>query len=305
MTVSDTALAAPISYVRARNGSIDLMRLIAAAVIVLFHARAPGGVFMTPAVAAFSAILAFNACNRAPSASSSAQRARRFLQPFLIWVALFGLLRSLDAFLSGQPIGETLIAWFPPRGTMHHLWFLPFGFAVAILAPPALAWLRMISGDPACIMFLVLGACGWLLFWQGMDLPQGIRIFGLYLPSVMLGMALVLVPNRPEHLLYAFLTVLLLGLGLRNLGVNNSAQIFLGLPVVIAALALPLPDGRLTRLAAELSLAVYLIHPLIMAIILRLTPLAFGTPELGLTVLAASAAAGVATLKSPARRLFL
>lgn len=305
MTVSDTALPAPISYVRARNGSIDLVRLIAAAVIVLFHARAPGGIFMTPAVAAFSAILALNACNRIQIAGGAVQRARRFLQPFLIWAALFGLLRSLDAFLSGEAVGETLLAWLPPSGTMHHLWFLPFGFAVASLAPPALYRLRMMLGDPASATVLVLGACVWLLVWQGLDLPKGIRVFGLYLPSALLGMALVLVPNRPEHLFCAFMTVLLIGLGLRNLGVNNSAQIFLGLPIVIAALALPLPDLRLTRLAADLSLAVYLIHPLVMAIILRLTPLGFGTPELGLAVLSVSAAAGLALLKSPARRLFL
>lgn len=305
MTFADTAPAAPANFVRTRNGSIDLMRLLAAAVIVLFHARAPGGFFMTPAVAAFSAILAFNACNRPQTAGGAAQRARRFLQPFLIWAALFGLLRSFDALLSGEAVGETLMAWLPPRGTMHHLWFLPFGFAAATLAPPALSRLRMMLGDQVSVMFLVLGACGWLLFWQGLDLPKGIRVFGLYLPSVLLGMALVLVPNRREHLLYAFLTVLLIGLGLRDLGINNSAQLFLGLPVVIAALALPLPDGHLTRLAADLSLAVYLIHPLIMAILLRLTPLTFGTPELGLAVLSVSAALGVALLKSPARRLFL
>lgn len=305
MTLTDTALAARVSHSRTRNGTVDLVRLLAAIFIVLFHARAPGGMFMTPAVAAFAAILAFNACNSARAPGGLTRRADRYLRPFLAWLAVFVVVRTVDAVLSGVSVVDTLLTWFPPNGTMHHLWFLPFGFAVASLAPWCLHYLRALAGDAGSILILSLAACAWLVFWLGLELPPGVRIFGLYLPSVALGMALALVPQRPAPLLFAFLGCLLVGLCLRDLNVNNSAQIFFGLPVVIAALALPLPDSPVSRLAADLSLAIYLVHPIVMAVILRLTPLEFGSLSLGLAVLACSAAVGFVLLRIPLRRFFL
>lgn len=305
MTLTDITSATPTDRTRGRNGTIDLLRLLAAAIIVLFHARAPGGLFMTPAVAAFTAILAYNACRSEQRAGSSASRIRRFLQPFAVWVGIFVVLRSLDALLSGEPVAAALTSWFPPFGTMHHLWFLPFGFAVASLAPAVLRALRLRLGNPGALCLLVLLAVGWLVLWESLELPQGVRIFGLYLPSALLGMALTLVPLRPVPLFLAFLACLLGGLVLRELAVNNSAQIFLGLPVVIAALLFPMTETSASRLAAALSLAVYLIHPLIMAVVLRLTPLASGSGALGLAVLSLSLAGGVIILNTPLRRWLL
>ena len=188
---------------------------------------------------------------------------------------------------------------------MHHLWFLPFGFAVACLSPPAFRCLHRVAGPVGSATLLLLAACLWLILWESLTLPQGVRIFGRYLPSVALGMALASLPERPATMFYAFLVCLLTGLGLRELAVNNSAQIFLGLPIVAAALALPLPDSRSTRLTADLSLAVYLIHPLIMAVLLRLTGLQIGTAALGFATLSASVAFGLVLLYSPLRRLLL
>ena len=109
MTTTTCDLAPSPARTGGRNGTVDLVRLLAAAVIVLFHAHAPAGVFMTPAVAAFAAILAYNACKGSASGPAVlARRARRDLQPFAVWLAIFMALRVGGAIHSGGAVLPSL-----------------------------------------------------------------------------------------------------------------------------------------------------------------------------------------------------
>ena len=112
-----------------RNGFLDYLRLIAAFGIVWFHAAAPGYRIAYAGLPVFLVLLAL------PSRMGMADRARRLLLPFLIWSAVYALFRAWNAAEQGQALFE----WWKPRmfltGTSIHLWFLPFAFLVALVAP--------------------------------------------------------------------------------------------------------------------------------------------------------------------------
>jgi hypothetical protein len=112
-----------------RNGFVDYCRLIAAFGIVWFHSDAPGYRLAYVGLPFFLVLLAL------PSRMGMADRARRLLLPFLIWSAVYALFRAWNAAEQGQ----ALFGWWQPRmfltGTSIHLWFLPFAFLVALVAP--------------------------------------------------------------------------------------------------------------------------------------------------------------------------
>lgn len=290
-----------------RNGSIDLLRLVAACVIVLFHAHAPGEQFMVPAVAAFTAIASYNACAATIPLDlvNFGRKARRYLQPFAIWFLIYLALRLADGWISHETIATTLGSWLPPAGTMHQLWFLPFAFGIACAAPAI--YQRLCIGLPSSLVFplLLVFATSWLIIWQSLLLAPGLRVYGLFVPSAALGMALFVRRDRAFGPILALVVFATLGFGLRDRGIENSEQFYFGVPLVAAALALPLPGRIDTRFIAELSFATFLVHPLIIAILLRLTSFGPGTGALGFSALALSLAVGASVLALPVRRWLL
>lgn len=72
-----------------------------------------------------------------PLASSTRQRAKRLLRPFLLWSAIYGAFYGIRALQSWPGLVELTMWWGPFAGTARHLWFLPFAFASGVLA----AWL--------------------------------------------------------------------------------------------------------------------------------------------------------------------
>lgn len=112
-----------------RNGFVDYCRLIAAFGIVWFHTGAPGYLLAYAGLPFFLVLLAL------PSRMSMAERARRLLLPLLIWSAVYGLFRVWNAAEQGQALFGWWKPWMFLAGTSIHLWFLPFAFLVALVAP--------------------------------------------------------------------------------------------------------------------------------------------------------------------------
>ncbi len=248
---------------------------------------------MTPAVGIFTALVAYFAARSArPAAARPVHVARRYLRPFAIWALIFVVLRSADAIISGENVGQTLLIWIPPAGTMHHLWFLPFAAVVAWLSPRLAAVLRAGPGGWLGPTLLLVAATGWILLWDRAAPAQGLYVLGLYVPSALLGLMLAILPAEPGQHVRAGAAFVLLGTCLSLTGIPASTQILVGLPIVAAVLAMPSPSDKLTLRLAELSLWIYLAHPLVMAILLRLTDLQLGSPLLGVLVLAVTALVG-------------
>jgi surface polysaccharide O-acyltransferase-like enzyme len=128
-----------------RNGLVDYCRLLAAFGILWFHTETTGYRVGYIAVPFFLVLLSL------PSRSGLADRARRLLWPFLIWSVIYALARIAPALHSG---GD-LFAWWRPSmiftGTSTHLWFLPFAFLVAVVAP-------VLRGSGLALVAPVLGA---------------------------------------------------------------------------------------------------------------------------------------------------
>jgi peptidoglycan/LPS O-acetylase OafA/YrhL len=108
---------------------VDYCRLLAAFGILWFHTETTGYRIGYVAVPFFLVLLSL------PSRSGLADRARRLLWPFLVWSVIYALARIAPALHSG----DDLFGWWKPSmiftGTSTHLWFLPFAFLCAAVAP--------------------------------------------------------------------------------------------------------------------------------------------------------------------------
>lgn len=289
-----------------RNAGLDLLRLAAALVIVLFHAKAPGGALMPAALGIFAAtlgLLAMAGADRGGFDSLVRRRAGRLLRPFLLWAAVYLGLRLADAAATHEPLLPAIAGWFPPAGTMGPLWFLPFAFAASL---SLLALRRRVPGIATPRLVLPLATAGsalWLVILDRSDPAPGIAVFLAYEPALFFGVALAGAAASPVWLGLSGAAALGLGLILRAWGTGGTEQLVLSVPLLAAALAFGPPGTRATRAAADLSMAVYLLHVAVLAVMLRTLPFPLGSMELGAAGFAVSALLGRALLRSGLGRL--
>lgn len=280
----------------ARNGTLDLLRFAAAIAIVLFHAKAPGGWLVTPALTLFTVILTYQAGVAAerPFGLMLRQRSDRLLRPFAIWVTIYGLLRLADG---GFDLAA-LRSWLPPEGTMHQLWFLPFGFVISISVAAGARRLRALGPVAGAVLPIAAGAL-LAAFYTTLTLPPGLSVFLDYLPPACFGLALAALGPAQMPFVSAAGVALVLALG--GAGIETEmlvGQFLIGLPLTVLALLVPLPPSRLTLWCADRSIAVYLVHPLVLSVVLRLTGLQAGA-MLGLLVIVLSVALSEAIYRLP------
>jgi peptidoglycan/LPS O-acetylase OafA/YrhL len=289
----------------ARNETVDAVRLAAAAVIVLFHAGSPGGALMPVALGIFTTVLAYLAAI-APLGDTFArvlrQRAGRILVPFAVWAAFYAGLRIADALANGQSALVAIRDWAPPNGTMGQLWYLPFAFCLSVAIFAARSRMRVAVPAPvAASLALTFAVLFSLVGWRGY-LPPGLIVYVLYLPTAAFGLALACARNDAVWSQTIAASAALLAVLSYLLGWNDWPYIAMSVPIVAAALWFPVPLGVVGRISARLSFAIYLIHPFVIAVLLRITDLDLGSTEIGLLALAVSCIAGLAALRTPVIR---
>lgn len=278
-----------------RNGSLDHARLIAAAGIVVFHSGAPGaavGYAGLPFFLMLLILLAWPTAERHPFGAFAGARAGRLLVPWAVWSGVYGALKLAEV-AAGHPFAEEFAPWMVLTGPALHLWFLPFAaVACAALWPLARAAAPLTSPARAVLAVLAVAlALGAMLLQQGADLPTPLAQWAEAAPAVALGVGLALLPGRGARAaLLAGTVAMLVATGWPQ----GATQLALAGAALWLCLALPLPDTRASRMAADLALTVYLAHPMLAAILLRATPLPEASVALALTTVAATLAFALA-----------
>jgi Acyltransferase family len=246
-----------------RNGLIDYGRLLAALGIVWFNAQGPYDRIAYIALPFFLVLLAL------PSTSSLSARAKRLLLPFLIWSVVFAMLNTALALKNNSPPFEWWRWNMILSGTWVHLWFLPFAFLVAAVAP----WFRH---PLASLGAAVLVAT--LIVMDGVPeaVPFGQWAFGA-IPTLV-GIAYFSWGWRLA-VLTLLLSSLILFLGPES---PDNITILVGTALGLVFLANQLPATQVSDWCARISLWVYLGHPLVIIIAqsLRITYIELGLVSL-------------------------
>lgn len=243
-----------------RNASIDYLRFAGALGIVLFHAGLPDAWIGLSALPMFVTLIVYYGLDRSLGA-----HARRLLIPWLIWSAIYAAAKLSQAMVQGNPWASEFESWMLLTGTSLHLWFLPFAFLFLVAARGV--WLR----SPLWVLWgiAVPGSCAAIWAFQMQDMPIPLPQWCATLPAAFAG-AMMARTGR-------------FGAALATLGIGAAVLIVLGWDeatwqlaiaagAIALALAVPLPQTRVSAWMAQVSFGVYLIHPLVYAFGLYVLP---------------------------------
>ena len=180
-------------------------------------------------------------------------------------------------------------------GPSLHLWFMPFAYVACLAAWPLAQWSASLSAR----WQVVCGALGTglavLLVSAGNDstATQPVTQWLHALPAVILGFVFACLRRRSNPaLLVATCAVALAGCLWLADWPKGSTQLVIASTAFALCMAVPLPDRPAARRIANLSLTLYLAHPMVISVLLRVTSIQDESPEmavcavLGTTLLA-------------------
>ncbi len=259
-----------------RLASIDYAKLAAAVGIVLFHSGAPGAWIGYAGLPFFVMLLVLNTTALVEGRRFGgflAARARRILLPWVVWSAIYTSFKILDYMLYGSSRPFELSANMLLIGPTLHLWFLPFAFAVSLLLFPVssrLGALNRLSGQ-AALGLLTMGLL-WLAQW--IELPAPFAQWVFVLPSVSMGLAFVVSKDHAAAIYGVACAIVLVAV--LSGWTTGLAQFAFASTLLAFCLSYQAPATKASIFASDISLTVYLLHPLIFAVLLRLTGLSHG-----------------------------
>lgn len=221
------------------------MRLVAAISIIWLHtpqSEALGkiGILGAAAVPFFTFTTIFFAMEAGRKGSGLGfdlyllRRAKRLYVPFLLWTAIYLLLRMIKSrLLTGAtpPMPQLEMAW---AGSAHHLWFLPYALVVGAIAFVAARWASRRPGRDILIALAGVGL-GIVLFvvpildWSGWGASEGtaylLKQVQLKVPCSCWAVAVAAVWRRmPESVRHS-----------RQLGCSGLGMMLLALTGLVAA----------------------------------------------------------------------
>lgn len=274
----------PKDYRMRRNAVLDHARLWAAFGIVFFHTGAPGGTIGYAALPFFLmllVVLMVPGARRMRPGEFIHSRAKRLLFPWLTWSAIYGVLKLLDAVKSAKPLATEFPSHVWLTGTALHLWFLPFAFIGCVALYPVV---RLRPGVPGLVGLLAMSAFLALLLLglhQNQNLPIPLPQWTLGGAAMLLAIGFALAEGQSARLMLALAVLLACLLAALAIGWQGSILQLGGAGGVLTLCLLWYrPETSLSQQAARLSLGVYLAHPMVSALLVRLTPL----PQKGLAL---------------------
>lgn len=277
-----------------RNASFDYARLIAVIGIIWFHTGAPYGDIGYSGLAFFVMLLVFLAIpqiqllrptrHRAPAFLRYATaRAQRLIVPWLAACLLYGGLK-LAEIARGAPWADEFDPTMWLTGTALHLWFLPFAFAIGLMLWPLGRWVAHLKRSVRlhlCIFVMCLALMA-LAFWQTAVLPTPIAQWAYALPSVLLGIALVL--SGATVLRMTGVAAMFFCMALSGNWITGLTELGIATTTLILCHMISLRPTALSDFAARASLTLYLVHPAVAAVIMRAQVIPDNTTTLAVVV---------------------
>ena len=294
-----------------RNGSVEIMRLVAAAGIIWFHAHAALHMVSYAALSLFVVFLIVLPLQRplpASLASYARDRADRLLRPWLIWSCIFTGLKVAQAKIEGRPLASEFDWTMLLTGSQAHLWFLPFGFVCSVVGSAvarktnrgsrmafATSVLLAIASGPAISMALD----------QGLSAPLAEWTYGL--GAVFFGMAIHFADRNQRRLqIVTLATFAGLAASASVVGPQDgNGALLVGVNLAILAMTTHTPSRPWTRWAAAVSLPVYLCHPVFLSFLQRAESFRDSPNSVAIVAIGLSLSAGAAILSSPWGRKLL
>jgi surface polysaccharide O-acyltransferase-like enzyme len=187
---------------------------------------------------------------------------RRLLFPWVIWSGVFGIAKLAQAIVSGGSLTGEFAGWMLLTGPAIHLWFLPFSYVFVL-------GMARIGVQARRLFVILVWPCA---FWfGGGDVPQPFAQWITVLPAACLGLLLNALGSRSLWAHGIGWGSVGLALGIAILGGPAMALPYaIGCGAVLLALALRVPATPFSRLLAETSFGIYLLHPLVCALVLYL-----------------------------------
>lgn len=258
-----------------RNATLDYARFFAAIGIVAFHTGTPGASVGYAGLLFFVILLALLGLGQSATKAQTLpaylkSRAERLLIPWLGWCLIYGALKLTEATRSGTALAEEFSTWMLLTGPALHLWFLPFAFGFSLML---WALFPLYRAEPKAHVHQIL----WFTFASlalalpisasGAGLALPLPQYAFALPGLCLGLAFAFEP-RP---IWRWATMAVLSLGWVACGLpGGSLQLIIAGGAVLLCYAWPSQSTANSRLLANLSLTIYLAHPLVLSLAARL-----------------------------------
>ncbi len=272
--------------VKQKNFNIDRLRVIASFGIICFHSQTgllkligyvglPVFVMITFGLGTINTNVTLVGPVRTVLKGFLSAKIHRLIIPYIAWVVIYwgwGWFRMITG--HGEIIESQLTIFFPLYGTSIHLWYLPFVFTGLILFSTCKLYYPL-SGFTALVIFLLLmmfTSIAPAVFFNQNKMPLPLPQILFALPPLFVGLIISDMTNVKGNIKYCLTFFFIIFTFFVHLLIKKEFDLnLLLLPIafllVVFCIKFPGKSGKIVKELSPLTFGIYLVHPIIVAII--------------------------------------